>query len=348
MTIQICNWLLTRKCNLSCEYCAIVRDYSDKPVEYPDMAHYHKNEMKTEDVINGLKDLKNHNPYMFHIFYGGEPLLRKDLPQIIDYCNAENIHYTIISNNTDAVKGKIQDLFRLTKVKGFSGSCDPILDPFVKTDTDKKSLEALNSLWRYKHYVPDIVAEITIMQHNQHLLYEHVNRLTADGISSSITFIDVAKTPYYDFSNVRDNNVLVSRSPILAEQFQKLMDDESLIIHMKEQLLPLIWQILPSNLDCEIDKNLHNITVDADGSLRLCLRIRGVTAPKYNLKSRTFFAKNFEILPEAMEAIKKDKQNYCKLCNHTCQLMSMLVENNTNLSKDLIHTEQRSKKNESV
>ena len=346
--IQICNWLLTRKCNLSCEYCAIVRDYSDKPVEYPDMAHYHKNEMKTEDVINGLKDLKNHNPDCFHVIYGGEPLLRKDLPQIIDYCNAENMHYTIISNNTNAVKERIYNLLRNHNVKGFSGSCDPVVEFPTISDSDIKSLNAEFNLNAYKKLVPDIVAEITIMKHNQHLLYEHVSRLSKDGISSSITFIDVAKTPYYDFSNVRDNKVLVSRSPILAEQFQKLMDDESLIIHMKEQLLPLIWQILPSNLDCEIDKNLHNITVDADGSLRLCLRIRGVTAPQYNLKGRTFFAKNFEVSPEAMEAIKKDKQNYCKLCNHTCQLMSMLVENNTNLSKDLIHTEQRSKKNGSI
>jgi MoaA/NifB/PqqE/SkfB family radical SAM enzyme len=278
---------------------------------------------------------------MFHIFYGGEPLLRKDLYAIVDYCNKENIHYTIISNNTPAVKSTIYDLLRYHSVKGFSGSCDPVIEFPAATDSDRKSLEALQSLGEYKRFCPDVVAEITIMQHNQHLLYEHVKQLSENGISSSITFIDVAKNPYYDFSNVRDESLLVSPNAILAKQFQSLMDDSSLNIHMKEQLLPLIWLILPSNLDCKIDKNLHNITVDADGSLRLCLRIRGVAVPAYTLNERTFFAKNFDILPEVMEAVAQDKQNYCKLCNHTCQLMSALVDGNEKLKDSLIHTEIR-------
>ncbi len=94
--IQICNWILTRKCNLSCDYCAIVRNYPDKPIEYPDMSYYYKNELTTEEIINGLKMLRDHNPDMFHIFYGGEPILRNDLDVIVDYCNRMNIHYTII------------------------------------------------------------------------------------------------------------------------------------------------------------------------------------------------------------------------------------------------------------
>lgn len=341
--IQIANWLLTRKCNLECDYCAIVRDYQDKPPEYPDMAHYHKNEMSTQVVIKALGEFKKHNPDMFHIFYGGEPLLRKDLMNIIMFCNVENIHYTVISNNTDELKEKIRHLLKYGTVKGFSGSCDPILDPLLKSDSDKKSLAAMRSLREYKHFVKDVVAEITIMQHNQHLLYEHVKNLSKDGISSSITFIDVAKTKFYDFSNIRDESLLVSQSPVLAEQFQKLMDDSSLEIHMKDQLLPLIWQMLPSNLDCKIDRNLHNISIDADGSIRLCLRIRGVMTPLCANVAHLehFFAKDFSIKPEVMEAIQEDKKKYCKLCNHTCQIMSMLVESNASLTDSLIHTEKR-------
>ena len=339
--IQIVNWLLTRKCNLSCEYCSIVRNYSDKPKEYPNMEYYYKNELTTEEIFHGLSIFKKHNPDIFVIWYGGEPLLRKDLPLIIDYCNKMNIHYTIISNNTNPIKERIYNLLRTCNVKGFSGSCDPILELPAKTDSDQKSLAALLSLKEYRKFCPDVVAEITIMKHNQHLLYEHVKKLSEDGISSSITFIDVSKNAYYDFSNIKDESLLVSQNSVLSEQFQKLMDDSSLNIHMKEQLLPLIWQILPSNLDCKIDKNLHNITVDADGSLRLCLRIRGVAATKFNLKSGTFFAKNLQVSLEVMQAISEDKKRYCQLCNHTCQLMSLLVEKNSVLKDSLIHTELR-------
>ena len=68
-------------------------DYAKMPLEYPEMAFYAKNEMSTETVIDYLKRLKTHNKDMFHIFYGGEPLLRKDLPEIIKYCNVNDIHY---------------------------------------------------------------------------------------------------------------------------------------------------------------------------------------------------------------------------------------------------------------
>jgi len=75
--IRIANWLLTRRCNLKCSYCAIAMDYPKMPLEYPEMAHYSKYEMRTEIVLDYLERLKAHNPNMFHIFYGGEPLLRK-------------------------------------------------------------------------------------------------------------------------------------------------------------------------------------------------------------------------------------------------------------------------------
>ena len=89
--IRIVNWLLTRRCNLKCDYCAIVKNYEGKPNEYPDMAHYLQNEMTTSDVIDGLMKFQQHNSDIFHIFYGGEPTLRKDLPAIITFCNKNNI-----------------------------------------------------------------------------------------------------------------------------------------------------------------------------------------------------------------------------------------------------------------
>ena len=83
--IQIISWLLTRRCNIDCWYCAIVKDYVGKPQSYPDMKHYLRQEMTTEYVIETLKKIKLHNPDAFHILYGGEPTLRKDLPDIINF-----------------------------------------------------------------------------------------------------------------------------------------------------------------------------------------------------------------------------------------------------------------------
>jgi len=101
-----------------------------------------------------------------------------------------------------------------------------------------------------------------------------------------------------------------------------------------------MWDTLPSNMNCEIDKQLHNISIDADGSIRLCLRIRGTFTPDtVNLKNLLY--QDGKISPIAHAAIKRDKKEYCKLCNHTCHLMSKYIEETESGVDDLVHTDVR-------
>jgi MoaA/NifB/PqqE/SkfB family radical SAM enzyme len=338
--IRIVNWLLTRKCNMRCEYCAIVKNYIDMPKDYPPMSHYIKNEMSTEYILKGLERFKMHNPDCFHIFYGGEPLLRKDLPDIINYCNKNDIHYTIISNNTNEIRPLIDKLFeRVEFVKGFTASVDPSFNEEYTDDRVIKSIAGFNNLLALKDRVDDVVAEITVMKHNVKYLYRLVQLLTANGISSDITFIDIAKSPYYDFSDIKDESLLVDQSPELADMFQ-LLQDKHLDIHMKDVLLPMIWHTLPSNMNCELEKNVHNVTVDADGTLRLCLRIRGTHTPKL-VKIPNLIDLDGKVSFIAEKAIAKDKKVYCQGCNHTCLLMSLHIERTNQGSEDLIHLDRR-------
>lgn len=343
--IRIVNWLLTRKCNLRCDYCAIVKNYSNMPKRYRPISHYIKNEMSTDTVIAGLNNFYKHNPNCFHIFYGGEPLLRKDLPQILSFCNKFGIHYTVITNNTDEIQPLIENLFEKTngKVKGLTSSVDPVFNqpldaPTTKDVSDrvKKSIAGLKNLLKYKHLVNDLVAEITVMRDNVPYLYRLVRELSDNEINSDITFIDTAKNPYYDFSDVKEPWELVYPSAILADQFQKIHQDKTLDIHMKDFLLKEIWDILPSHMDCGIDKDLHNISIDADGSIRLCLRIRGVETPAFQL-DQIFSAGHDWISSDLKDAIKGDKHKFCERCNHTCQLMSKYGDK----VDELVHLDKR-------
>jgi len=341
--IRIVNWLLTRKCNLDCDYCAIVKDYPGKPKEYPDMNHYHKNEMDTTTVLNALAKFQDHNPDCFHIFYGGEPLLRKDLGEILAYCHRHDMHYTIISNNTIEVQPIMRNIIsQIGRIKGYTASIDPIL---VETDTPfsdrlTKSREGFEFLLEMKDHCDDVVAEVTIMKEDQHLVYDLVKHLSQFGINSDITFVDITKSDYYDFSNVASEISLVDRSPELADQMMNMLIDPSLDIHMKDFLIPAIYSILPSNMDCQIEKSLHNVSIDADGSVRLCLRIRGVNTPE-NVRVNDLIDGDGNINPVAHKLIVKDKLEYCKLCNHTCHLMSKYL-NDKNLDPyELIHLDRR-------
>ena len=341
--IKIVNWFLTRRCNLRCSYCGIVRDYKTKPTQYPDMKYYAANEMTTEFIINVLELMYRHNPKCFHVFYGGEPMLRKDLAEIIKYCNDTGIIYTIITNNTPEVQPMIEDLYMKTNILGLTSSVDPV--PVVREgeDSDFKSSEGFKRLVEQKKYINDVVAEITVTSANIHKLYETVRILSHNGIYSSITVIDYQKTPYYDFSNIRDLGLMVYPDTPTWNQFMLIQDDPMIDVHMKENLLDILYNSLPSEYDCKLEEDLHNITIDADGSVRLCLRIRGTMIT--NIKATNLFMKNpngdIVLNPIVKTFMSKDKENYCRLCNWTCQMMSSIITKDENKTDDLIHTDRR-------
>jgi MoaA/NifB/PqqE/SkfB family radical SAM enzyme len=345
--IRIVNWLLTRRCNLKCDYCAIVKNYDGKPQSYPDMRHYKVFEMPTEMVLNALQNFHIHNPNAFHILYGGEPMLRADISEIVNFCNENEIFYTIISNNTPEIQPLIKDLFeKVDYVEGFTSSVDPIFNEIgVSEDRVKKSIEGLQRLKEIqaKGKVKDVVAEITVMNHNVHLLPKLVEELSSHEIYSDITFVDIAKSRSYDFSNVYDKEALVKPTFSLACMFKEFLENDKLLIHMKDVLLPQMFDTLPSDMDCEIDKNLHNLTVDADGTIRLCLRVRGAVTPViWNVENMFDLASPSNIkMKHLHNAIKTDKKRRCLLCNHSCLLMSKHIEETEEGEDDLVHMDKR-------
>ncbi len=335
--IHIANWLLTRKCNLKCDYCNIVKNYKDMPETYHPMSHYIQNEMTTEKIIENLGILKKHNPNMFHIFYGGEPMLRNDMKEILEYCNKEDIFYTIISNNSDEIEERITKLFSEVDVRGFTSSVDPVYEQNGIDDSLVKSRSALIKLKKIKEKYPntDVVAEITCTKDNVHNLYKLVKELSENRIHSSITAIDPSKNSYYDFSNVFDDKLLLSSNDMKPE-IDKILADESIenYIHMRDNLLPKLLDNLSSEYDCKFEDGIHNMTIDADGSVRLCLRIKGNSTPM--LQVGECFNKN-ELSISYKKAIIEDKNNLCNKCNWTCTMMSELLENNRINLEKLLH-----------
>ena len=159
--------------------------------------------------------------------------------------------------------------------------------------------------------------------------------LTDRRIYSSITSIDVAKNVYYDFSNIVDKEALLYPDKNVTSLFQQLLDS-NLLIHMKRVIIPWLFSILPSNLNCDIDKHIHNITIDADGTLRLCLRIRGLHSPTYKIED--IFDSHYIVKEEVREKIRIDKKLYCQRCNHTCLMMSKFIDMQPDKLEYLVHT----------
>ncbi len=132
--------------------------------------------------------------------------------------------------------------------------------------------------------------------------------------------------------------MLVPKSEKVKKIFQKIIDDK-LDAHMADTLLPKIWEILPAELDCGLDKNIHNMTIDADGSVRLCLRIRGILTP--NIKAYDCFMEDGTLQHMYKQFIEQDKHGCCEGCNWTCILMSKAISEGNDNVDNLIHKDRR-------
>lgn len=333
--IQIANVLLTRRCNLRCNYCNIVRNYLGKPSEYPDMQYYIDNEQPYQKWIEAFDRIHTNNPDVFFILYGGEPLLYNDLDKLISYLKDYGYNHTIISNNTPVIRKKIAELIdKVGPLPGFTASVDPelcmYLDQLALRDDDaiRKTISGFEHLCYLKDngLADDVVAEITVSKDNIQYLYKTVQILTNHGIYSSITTIDAQKSPYYDFSAVTTARDAVLKDINTRLIFDKIINDKTLLVHMP-QMLNDLYDILPCEMKCNIPSNVHNVCIDPDTSFRLCLRIRGTESPKITVADG-IDKDSGKLSDELINALQYDYDHYCKGCNHTCLLMSSRYANN--------------------
>lgn len=327
--INIASLILTRRCNLNCEYCRISGDanYIIAPSEYPNASYYYENEKNSEFWIDSISRLVKHNKDMFFILFGGEPFMYDGLSEIVKEMNFMGCHYTIISNCT--MPEEIKNFFDCVgSVMGFTASIDPGF--WLGENDNHEKLKSIMGFEMLKYLirenaVADPVAEVVVDNENIVYLEETVKRLSDAGITSSISTLDIAKNNYYDFSSITSTDQLVTKSEYTKKVFDNLING-NYKIHMKEILLPKIYDILPAELDCKIEDNLHNITMDSDGVLRTCLRIRGREIPKVKIYELLDENGNWyqEILEAVMQMYKQDKQTLCLKCNYVCQLMSLM------------------------
>jgi len=237
--------------------------------------------------------------------------------------------YSVITNNTDAVRTKIESVAgKIGGIKGLTSSVDPVIcDPTRQgTDVWLKSINGLNNLIDQKNrgIGKDVVAEITVDSTNIQWLPQLVGQLADHDIQSDITFIDLKKNPYYDFSGVTDTSLLVYPTPQVKDIIEKTISDNPDHVLFPDILRKTVG-ILPGNLRCEIHNDVHNLTLAPDGSIRLCLRIRGVSTPKVSFDEA--FDAEGNIKPALKEAMRKDYERYCMGCNWPCVLMSKYFAN---------------------
>jgi len=312
------NVLLTRRCNLRCAYCDIVRDYKGQPEEYPKVADI-KDRTAEEWIADfeQLRKLYQGRKELFFILYGGEPLLFHGLTKIIMYFDEHDLNYTIITNGTlPGAFVQIQDL----RVRGLSCSVDPM--SFVETgDVSKKASAGFSLLQKVKATMPtcDCTAEIVVSDDNVSGLIPLVKSLSERNIWSSVTIAEHKKNRYYDFASA---NVEQKASSDEVKNKLDLLYDltkaKLVKVHVPEILKWLQFVMPMRSQECGLLEN--SMTIEPDGCLRLCLRIRGIEMPKFRVADLD------EKIFSVCAAQEEDYMKYCEGCAWTCPQMPQLSD----------------------
>jgi len=159
------QWLITRKCNYRCVGCNV---WSEQD----------KNELSAGEIKKGLDILKDLGVVEI-VFSGGDPLLREDAGEIIEY--ASKYFVTTVYDNGSMAAKKVDALRNVDFVAISLDSLDSAKMDYIKGV--KGSLEkALNSIETLRKEGINVAVTPTISQKNLYEILDITRRFTAKGI----------------------------------------------------------------------------------------------------------------------------------------------------------------------
>jgi MoaA/NifB/PqqE/SkfB family radical SAM enzyme len=98
--ISIVMWDITPRCNLRCRHCYAAALYESKPVR--ELTNPELYQVLDNILTVGAENLS---------FYGGEPLLRKELPALIAACRSRGVAIQVVTNGTMLCRPVAESLF---------------------------------------------------------------------------------------------------------------------------------------------------------------------------------------------------------------------------------------------
>jgi len=134
----VISWNLTYRCNQQCEHCYL--DAGAKPRVETD-AFADRSELDTEQCFRVIDEIVDFAPESLVILTGGEPLLRRDLLEIVRHANAKDL-WVVVGTNGVLVTESLAATLKREGVRGLALSLDAL-------DADRHdSFRRVRGAWR--------------------------------------------------------------------------------------------------------------------------------------------------------------------------------------------------------
>lgn len=206
------QWMITRKCNYRCRGCNVWREQDSK-------------ELSTEEVKRGL-DILRELDVVEIVFSGGNPLLREDIGEILEY--ASRFFITTVYDNGSMALEKMDALRDVNFVAISLDSLDPIKNDYVKgvKGSWEKAMQTTEKL--HENGIRVGVSP-TISQFNLYEMIEFTNYFLRKGIPVwyCLYFYDSSDEPTQLFKiGKRNDEFVITDNKAMVELCDSLIDME--------------------------------------------------------------------------------------------------------------------------
>jgi len=298
----VITWLPTRRCNLKCEYCRI-RDN-----QFP--------ELMESDIHRVISVFKKHFSDAFLVVLGGDVTVWGK-QRMIRFVNAlSSLNYAIVTNGVLIDESYLEELM-IAGLKNLSLS----VDPQGCMDRSKKSVKALELISLARRLgLKDRHATLTLDRKNFKDAPKLVKTLTKEGCWAEITPYIAHPSPDYDFGfyseslTFKKSDYFALRS--VMKELVEMKKAGYLIHNTSDYLLEFASNVCGEKYPWRC-KGMVNLVVDADGTLRPCLHLRGREIKQFNVLK--WLQQGNVPYGDIHLAWRKDVEQQCEGCYWNCQ-----------------------------
>lgn len=252
-------WLLlelTYKCPLQCPYCS-----------NPLNLHHYKDELCTDDWLQVLTQARALGALQLGLS-GGEPLLRKDLLEIITHAHKLGYYINLITSGVGLTEAKIQAFKKegLDHIQlSFQGSDAKTNEKFAGSDVWQQKIKVAKLIKKY-----DFSMVLNFVLHRQNI--HQISTMLDLALSLKADFVELATTQYYGWA-------LHNRAQLLPSKAQLIEAEE--IAHHYQQQYPQMKTIY---VVPDYYENRPKACMNGWGSIFLTISPDGVALPCHSAK----------------------------------------------------------------
>lgn len=270
--LRVAGIFLTRRCNLACGYCRVIRRKCEPELTVPEWK-------RAFTILDRLGITKV-------AVLGGEPTVVSGIDEIVSHVVTTTSLDLLLLSNSMASRSVLKRIVD-AGLKRYSTSVDSIEDICIDPDSWRKSSRALETLVQMREWgVPNLTAYVVVNRQNLAHVPVLAKHLSEQGIWLYTLPLHWGHEDFWENRAISGLPISFQQSDLpaikeMAGRLQEMKADGYLIANTEQYLADWVNYMVRLNWHCR--PTASELRIDADGALMCCNDIRGQHSERYSV-----------------------------------------------------------------